>query len=136
MLSEQELVAQAVSEREERARTESFASTRPTHQALDRLSGRQTRFRGRPIGWRAGVKTADSPSARSPEALTRAGDGPCFLNFTVWKNITGGSFLATERRLRAAAARLKPKAAAHARLELARFYLANGLPPKRSKWSS
>ena len=66
------------------------------------------------------------PMASSPEALMRGGDGPCFLDFANWKKITGGSFLATERRLRAATARLKPAAAAHARLVLARFYLANG----------
>ncbi|HEY0281546.1 MAG TPA: hypothetical protein VGC27_02855 [Rhizomicrobium sp.] len=66
------------------------------------------------------------PAGSSPEALARVGDGPCFLDFARWKNATGGSFLATERRLRAAAARLKPEAANHARLALARFYLANG----------
>ena len=66
------------------------------------------------------------PVASSPEALMRGGDGPCFLDSANWKKITGGSFLATERRLRAAVARLKPEAANHARLVLARFYLANG----------
>jgi hypothetical protein len=66
------------------------------------------------------------PMASSPEALMRGGDGPCFLDLANWKKVTGGSFLATERRLRAATARLKPGAANHARLELARFYLANG----------
>jgi hypothetical protein len=66
------------------------------------------------------------PLASSPEALMRGGDGPCFLDFVTWKKVTGGSFLATERRLRAATARLKPAVANHARLVLARFYLANG----------
>jgi len=64
--------------------------------------------------------------ASSPEALARGGDGPCFLDFATWKKVTGGSFLATERRLRAAVARLNPGAANHARLALAQFYLANG----------
>jgi hypothetical protein len=66
------------------------------------------------------------PLASSPEALMRGGDGPCFLDFVTWKKVTGGSFLASERRLRAATARLKPADANHARLVLARFYLANG----------
>ncbi|MGC9953789.1 MAG: hypothetical protein ABSD21_05895 [Rhizomicrobium sp.] len=66
------------------------------------------------------------PMASSPEALMRGGDGPCFLDFANWKKVTGGSFLATERRLRATTARLKPADANHARLVLARFYLANG----------
>ena len=65
------------------------------------------------------------PVASSPQALAEGGSGPCFLDFADWKRITGGSFLATERRLRAAAARLKPEDANHARLALARFYLAN-----------
>ncbi|MDE2495837.1 MAG: hypothetical protein KGL97_18205 [Alphaproteobacteria bacterium] len=66
------------------------------------------------------------PMASSPQALAESGNGPCFLDFADWQKITGGSFLATERRLRAAAARLKPEDANHARLALARFYLANG----------
>jgi len=66
------------------------------------------------------------PLASSPAGLLRGGDGPCFLDFAGWKKVTGGSFLATERRLRAATARLKPEDAMHARLSLARFYLANG----------
>ena len=65
------------------------------------------------------------PLASSPSALLRGGDGPCFLDFAGWKKVTGGSFLATERRLRAATSRLKPEDAMHARLVLARFYLAN-----------
>ena len=66
------------------------------------------------------------PTAATPEALARSGAGPCFLDFAQWKKITGGSFLATERRLRAATARLKPAEANNARLALARFYIANG----------
>jgi hypothetical protein len=66
------------------------------------------------------------PAASSPQALAEGGDGPCFLDFANWKKITGGSFLATERRLRMATARLKAADANHARLALARFYLANG----------
>ena len=66
------------------------------------------------------------PLASSPRRWLRGGDGPCFLDFADWKKVTGGSFLATERRLRAATARLKPEDANHARLALARFYLANG----------
>ncbi len=50
---------------------------------------------------------------------------PSFLDFAQWQKLTGGSFLATERRLRAAIARLKSDKANKARLTLARFYLAN-----------
>ena len=48
-----------------------------------------------------------------------------YLDFAAWRHGHGGSFLATERRLRAAAARLRPEDANPARLALARFYLAN-----------
>ncbi|HEX4293188.1 MAG TPA: hypothetical protein VHZ29_03575 [Rhizomicrobium sp.] len=66
------------------------------------------------------------PVADSPAALARNGGGPSYLDFNAWSRIQGGSFLATERRLGAAIARLKPEDANHARLKLARFYLANG----------
>ncbi|MDE1987573.1 MAG: hypothetical protein KGJ28_13610 [Alphaproteobacteria bacterium] len=65
------------------------------------------------------------PLASTPQAMAEGGSGPCFLDFADWKKVTGGSFLATERRLRMATARLKPEDANHARLALARFYLAN-----------
>lgn len=65
------------------------------------------------------------PVADSPAALTAHGNGPSFLDFANWSKLQGGSFLATERRLRAATARLKLEEANHARLVLARFYLAN-----------
>ncbi len=66
------------------------------------------------------------PVADSPAAIAARADSPSFLNFPAWGRFTGGSFLATERCLRAATSRLKPDDAAHARLVLARFYLANG----------
>ena len=66
------------------------------------------------------------PTFASPEALAQGGDGPCFLDFARWGKVSGGSFLLTERRLRAATARLKSADANHARLVLARFYIANG----------
>lgn len=65
------------------------------------------------------------PVADSPAALAAGGSGPTFMDFTRWGHFTGGSFLATERRLRAATARLGSGEANHARLVLARFYLAN-----------
>ncbi|HWA91647.1 MAG TPA: hypothetical protein VG889_16530 [Rhizomicrobium sp.] len=65
------------------------------------------------------------PVADSPAALARGGAGPSYLNFAAWKRIDGGDFLATERRLRADVARLRPENANRARLKLARFYLAN-----------
>jgi len=65
------------------------------------------------------------PAVGTPETLAGSGDGPCFLDFANWRRQSGGTFLATERRLRAATARLAPQAAGKARLALARFYLAN-----------
>jgi len=64
--------------------------------------------------------------ADSPAALAAHGGGATFLDFPTWAKLRGGSFLATERRLRAATGRLKRDAAKHARLVLARFYLASG----------
>ncbi len=66
------------------------------------------------------------PLAISSQAIAAGSEGPCFLDFARWSRISGGSFLATERRLRAATARLKTEDANHARLVLARFYIANG----------
>lgn len=64
--------------------------------------------------------------SNTPEALASGAVSPSFLDFAKWRKISGGTFLATERRLRAAASRLEPEAAFEARLALARFYLANG----------
>ena len=58
-------------------------------------------------------------------ALARFGDGPSYLNFAKWGVASGGSFLATGRRL-TQAAKQTPAKAGPARLALARFYLANG----------
>jgi hypothetical protein len=66
------------------------------------------------------------PVAQSPSAIARFGDGPSYLNFAQWGVASGGSFLATERRLTQAAAKQSPSKAGTARLALARFYLANG----------
>jgi hypothetical protein len=65
------------------------------------------------------------PVADTPAALAARGEGPSFIDFDTWGKLTSGSFLATERRLRAAAARLQQADANHARLVLARFYLAH-----------
>jgi hypothetical protein len=61
----------------------------------------------------------------TPEALAANAISPSFLDFAKWRKISGDSFLATERRLRAAIARLPAEQANGARLKLARFYLAN-----------
>ncbi|MES2473062.1 MAG: hypothetical protein V4601_09520 [Pseudomonadota bacterium] len=66
------------------------------------------------------------PLGQSPSAMARFGNGPSYLNFAKWGVASGGSFLATERRLTQAAARQSSAKAGAARLELARFYLANG----------
>ncbi|HEY2009915.1 MAG TPA: hypothetical protein VGH23_13060 [Rhizomicrobium sp.] len=70
------------------------------------------------------------PVAQSPAALARYGDGPSFLDFTHWGELSGGSFLATERKLTQSTARASPEVASLARLNLARFYLANGFGPE------
>lgn len=79
---------------------------------------------GRPIG--LALTPPQMPVAQSPAALAHGGDGPSWLDFKNWGVATGGSFLATERQLTQAAARMAPGEAAPARLRLARFYLANG----------
>jgi hypothetical protein len=66
------------------------------------------------------------PVAMSPSALARFGDGPSYLDFTHWREQSGGSFLATERKLMQASAHAGPEVAGLARMSLARFYLANG----------
>ena len=66
------------------------------------------------------------PVGQTPSALARFGDGPSYLDFEHWKQETGGSFLATQRKLIQAAVHAYPQAAANAQLTLTRFYLANG----------
>lgn len=66
------------------------------------------------------------PLGISSQSVAAGSEGPCFLDFARWSKISGGSFLITERRLRAATARLRSENANHARLVLARFYIANG----------
>ena len=61
----------------------------------------------------------------TPDALTANSVSPSFLDFAKWQKAYGGSFLATERRLRGAVARLPSEQANRDRLALARFYLAN-----------
>ena len=66
------------------------------------------------------------PVAMAPASLAHFGDGPSYLDFNRWREASGGSFLATERKLTQTAAHANPEVAAQARLNLARFYLANG----------
>jgi hypothetical protein len=65
------------------------------------------------------------PVEETPAALAAERNGPSFLDFTSWSPMSGGSFLATERRLAQAVSRQPPAKANTARLVLARFYLAN-----------
>lgn len=59
-------------------------------------------------------------------AFKSTGDGAdSFLDFARWGRPTAGSFLATERALRARAAKVGALSASAARIDLARFYLAN-----------
>jgi hypothetical protein len=84
----------------------------------------QSRIRiGRPNGLVLDANIA--AVAQSPSDLTRPGDGPTFVNFTAWAKAPGKGFLDSERRLRAMVTRQKPDGVNHARLVLARFYVAN-----------
>jgi hypothetical protein len=65
------------------------------------------------------------PAAQTPAALAQKGEGPAYLDFEKWGKLDGGSFLATQRRLRDATTRKSLASANRARLQLARFYLAN-----------
>ena len=65
------------------------------------------------------------PVAQSPSALAHFGDGPSYLNFAAWGQAQGGSFLSTERKLTQNVARATANKSGLARLNLARFYLAN-----------
>ncbi len=65
------------------------------------------------------------PIADSPSAVASAAGGATYVNFAKWGKFTGGSFLSTERHLRAAMARLSDERAGLPRLALARFYVAN-----------
>jgi tetratricopeptide (TPR) repeat protein len=64
-------------------------------------------------------------NGQTPQGMAQPAKEPGFIDFTGWGQMTGGSFLATERRLGQSVARLPAATANHARLELARFYLAN-----------
>lgn len=66
------------------------------------------------------------PVAQSPTALAHPGEGPSFLDFRAWAKPKDGSFLASERGMMQAIAKMKPGQAGQARLTLARYYLANG----------
>jgi hypothetical protein len=77
---------------------------------------------------RPGGLSLTQPSATlsdTPQAMAQAKSEPSFLDFANWGKLTGGSFLATERRLAQDVARLSGAKANQARLNLARFYLAN-----------
>ena len=78
----------------------------------------------RPLG--LALTPPQMPVAMSPSSLARFGDGPSYLDFSHWGEASGGSFLATERKLTQSAAHGNPEVTALARLNLARFYLANG----------
>jgi tetratricopeptide (TPR) repeat protein len=79
---------------------------------------------GRPNG--LALAAPGQVAVESPAALARNKDGPCFLDFASWTHVPGGSFLESQRRLRAAAAGPKAEEADRAQFRLARFYLANG----------
>jgi hypothetical protein len=86
------------------------------------VAGTRVRI-GRPGG--LSLTTASATVSDTPQAMAQAASEPSFLDFANWGRLTGGSFLATERRLEQDVARLSGANANHARLTLARFYLAN-----------
>ena len=71
------------------------------------------------------LTAAGATLSDTPQAMAEAASEPSFLDMANWGRLTGGSFLATERRLQQDVARLSGANANHARLVLARFYLAN-----------
>jgi hypothetical protein len=79
---------------------------------------------GRPSG--LALTPPQMPVAQSPSALAHYGDGPSYLNFASWGVASGGSFLATERKLTQIVAHAPQTLSNLPRLNLARFYLANG----------
>ncbi len=84
----------------------------------------QSRIRiGRPNGLVLNASVAATP--QSPAELMRADNGPTFIDFSNWAKAPGKGFLDSERRLRTRVTQQKPKDVNHARLVLARFYLAN-----------
>ena len=71
------------------------------------------------------------PVGQTPSALARFGDGPSYLDFAHWRQATGGSFLATERKLIQAAVHAYPQAAANAQLPWRASIWPMALPPSR-----
>ncbi|HEU0163158.1 MAG TPA: hypothetical protein VFQ69_12230 [Rhizomicrobium sp.] len=77
-----------------------------------------------------GLTPPQMPVAQSPAALAHFADGPSFLDFKNWSRPAAGSFLATQRQLTQSIAHLPAAQAGSARLNLARFYLANQFAPE------
>jgi hypothetical protein len=71
------------------------------------------------------LNAATEPTPATPSQLSRPGDGPTFIDFTRWSQVPGHGFLDAERQLRLKVTQQKPQDVNHARLVLARFYLAN-----------
>lgn len=65
------------------------------------------------------------PPAQTAAALASGGNGPTFLNLAHWPKADGEHFLKEERALRDRIAAAGRDGANRARLQLARFYLAN-----------
>jgi hypothetical protein len=71
------------------------------------------------------LNAATEPTPASPSQLSRPGDGPTFIDFAGWSKAQGDGFLDAERRLRLKVTQQRPQDVNHARVVLARFYLAN-----------
>jgi hypothetical protein len=82
----------------------------------------------RPLGM--ALTPPQMPVASSPAALANSIGSPSWLDFAKWGVMSGGSFLATERALQHEIARAQKEKINIARLNLARFYLAQGFAPE------
>jgi hypothetical protein len=69
---------------------------------------------------------SDSPIVQ----VSKSSEGATFIDFAAWKSGEGTDIEATERKLRAAAAKLPESDANKARMRLARYLLANQLAPE------
>lgn len=72
------------------------------------------------------VLSLNTSSSLDTPIRSSAAGADSFLDFARWGRSTSGSFVATERALRAKAAQTNTLTATAARIDLARFYLANG----------
>jgi hypothetical protein len=100
--------------------------------ALHRRSGDQCGYGARFHRAAAGLSLTppQMPVAQTPSALARAGNGPSYMNFAEWGQASGGSFLATERKLTQIMTHVDPHRSNAARLAWRDFTWPTALAPK------